>query len=161
MATVRIPEETLHRLEAVARTLGSDVDTLASEALAAYVEDEAAFVDAVHQGKDAVERGEVVPDEELDPAAGYPHDWTDYLRYRFEEGRKAIARGEYFDGPPAELMARMGEPWFSTQRPDGRKGSGLGLAIARQVAALHEGSLRFEPAEPGLRVLFTFRSHSP
>ena len=42
-------------------------------------------------------------------AAEIPHDWTDYLRYRFEEGRKAIERGEYFSGPPAELIARIRE----------------------------------------------------
>jgi two-component system sensor histidine kinase CreC len=64
-------------------------------------------------------------------------------------------------GLPPELMSQLGQPWFSLPRPDGRKGSGLGLAIARQVAALHQGELRFEAAAPGLRVLFTFRSHSP
>ncbi len=64
-------------------------------------------------------------------------------------------------GVPSELLARLGEPWLSTARPDGRKGSGLGLAIARQVAALHQAELHFEAAEPGLRVRFTFRSHSP
>jgi Arc/MetJ-type ribon-helix-helix transcriptional regulator len=53
-------------------------------------------------------------DEEFDAfmveaASEVPHDWTDYLRYRFEEGRKAIARGEYFSGPPAELIARIRE----------------------------------------------------
>lgn len=64
-------------------------------------------------------------------------------------------------GVPPELMAQLGQPWFSTLRPDGRKGSGLGLAIARQAAALHQGTLRFEAAEPGLRAVFTVRSHSP
>ena len=37
-----------------------------------------------------------------------------------------------------------------------RKGSGLGLAIVRQIAGLHRGDLRFEPAEPGLRVRLSF-----
>jgi putative addiction module CopG family antidote len=46
----------------------------------------------------------------LDEASSeVPHDWTDYLRYRFEEGRKAVERGEYFSGPPAELIARIRE----------------------------------------------------
>ncbi len=63
-------------------------------------------------------------------------------------------------GVPAEVFAQLGEPYFSTTRPSGRKGSGLGLAIAKQVAAWHRGSLRFEPAEPGLRVHFTLASHS-
>ncbi len=64
-------------------------------------------------------------------------------------------------GVPAAAFAQLGEQFFSTTRPDGRKGSGLGLAIARQVAALHGGALRFEPAAPGLRVHFTWPSHSP
>jgi two-component system sensor histidine kinase CreC len=47
-------------------------------------------------------------------------------------------------------MPRLGERFFSTG--EGR-GSGLGLAIVRQVAWLHGGTLRFEAAQPGLRVL--------
>jgi two-component system sensor histidine kinase CreC len=64
-------------------------------------------------------------------------------------------------GVPPEVFGQLGEPYFSTTRPDGRKGSGLGLAIAKQVAAWHRGSLRFEAAQPGLRVHFTLASHSP
>jgi two-component system sensor histidine kinase CreC len=64
-------------------------------------------------------------------------------------------------GVPPEQLARLGEPWFSTARPDGSKGSGLGLAIATQAAALLHGELAFDDAAPGLRVRFTFRSHSP
>jgi Arc/MetJ-type ribon-helix-helix transcriptional regulator len=36
-----------------------------------------------------------------------PEDWTDYLRYRFEQGRAAIARGEFSQDSPAVLMARV------------------------------------------------------
>lgn len=64
-------------------------------------------------------------------------------------------------GVPPAAQERLGEQFFSTTRPDGRKGSGLGLALARQVAALHQGGLVFEPAEPGLRVRLTLPSHSP
>jgi signal transduction histidine kinase len=35
---------------------------------------------------------------------------------------------------------------------DGRKGSGLGLAIVHRVMALHGGSWRAEPAQPGLQL---------
>jgi predicted transcriptional regulator len=66
MATVRISEETLERLEAEARATGRDVNTLASEAIDACVEDEAAFIAAVNAGKAAVLRGEVISDEELE-----------------------------------------------------------------------------------------------
>jgi two-component system, OmpR family, sensor histidine kinase CreC len=47
-------------------------------------------------------------------------------------------------------LARAGERFFSTVRPDGgAKGSGLGLAIAQQVALLHGGALRVRNAPVG------------
>ena len=50
-------------------------------------------------------------------------------------------------------LPQLGQRFFSLPRPrDGRRGSGLGLAIVRQAAALHGGSVTFEPAAPGLRV---------
>jgi hypothetical protein len=33
-----------------------------------------------------------------------PHDWRDYLRYRFEEGRKSFDRGEGLEVTPDALM---------------------------------------------------------
>jgi two-component system sensor histidine kinase CreC len=51
-------------------------------------------------------------------------------------------------------LPQLGQRFFSLPRPrDGRRGSGLGLAIVRQAAALHGGSVAFEPAAPGLRVV--------
>jgi len=35
-----------------------------------------------------------VDDSAHDDAGPTPHDWVDYMRYRFETGRAAIARGE-------------------------------------------------------------------
>ncbi len=50
-------------------------------------------------------------------------------------------------------LPQLGQRFFSLPRPrDGRRGSGLGLAIVRQAAALHGGTVAFEPAAPGLRV---------
>jgi two-component system sensor histidine kinase CreC len=50
-------------------------------------------------------------------------------------------------------LPQLGQRFFSLPRPrDGRRGSGLGLAIVRQAAALHGGTVGFEPANPGLRV---------
>ena len=50
-------------------------------------------------------------------------------------------------------LPQLGQRFFSLPRPrDGRRGSGLGLAIVRQAAALHGGTVAFEPAQPGLRV---------
>jgi hypothetical protein len=37
-------------------------------------------------------------------ASDPPHDWADYMRYRFEEGRKAFARGEAVPTEPDALM---------------------------------------------------------
>lgn len=57
-------------------------------------------------------------------------------------------------GVPDYALPQLGQRFFSTAEPaSGRKGSGLGLAIVRQVVALHGGQLRFEPAQPGLRVV--------
>ncbi|HEY4082208.1 MAG TPA: two-component system sensor histidine kinase CreC [Burkholderiaceae bacterium] len=70
---------------------------------------------------------------------------------------------DFGPGVPAEAWPQLGERFFSTARPGSLiKGSGLGLAIVRRVAALHGGTLNFEPAEPGLRVLLrlTFSSSS-
>jgi two-component system sensor histidine kinase CreC len=51
-------------------------------------------------------------------------------------------------------LPQLGQRFFSLPRPrDGRRGSGLGLAIVRQAAALHGGTVAFEPASPGLRVI--------
>ena len=45
-------------------------------------------------------------------------------------------------GVPDYALAKLGERFFSTVRPDGvSKGSGLGLAIARQIMALHGGRM--------------------
>jgi two-component system sensor histidine kinase CreC len=55
-------------------------------------------------------------------------------------------------GVPGYALPQLGQRFFSTPRPDGTKGSGLGLAIVRQVMLLHGGTLRIEPAQPGLRV---------
>ncbi len=54
-------------------------------------------------------------------------------------------------GVPDYALPRLGERFFSTGES---RGSGLGLAIVRQVLWLHGGSVRFEPATPGLRVVF-------
>jgi two-component system sensor histidine kinase HydH len=47
-------------------------------------------------------------------------------------------------GMPAETLARVGTPFFTTRED----GTGLGVALARSVIAQHGGSLRYE-SEPG------------
>ena len=70
------------------------------------------------------------------------------------EGQALLSLRDHGPGVPAAAWSRLSQRFFSTTRPGSlSKGSGLGLAIVRQVADLHGGSLGFEPAEPGLRVL--------
>jgi two-component system sensor histidine kinase CreC len=71
------------------------------------------------------------------------------------QGREAVfTLRDAGPGVPDFALPQLGERFFSLPRPrDGRRGSGLGLAIVRQAAALHGGSVAFEPAAPGLRVV--------
>jgi len=60
-------------------------------------------------------------------------------------------------GVPNYALARLGERFFSTARPNGeRSGSGLGLAIVRRVMALHGGHMQVRNTQPGLRVELDF-----
>lgn len=62
-------------------------------------------------------------------------------------------------GPGVDLnvLARIGEKFLSTTRPNGApKSSGLGLAIVTQVVALHGGSFMLENTGHGARAVFRF-----
>lgn len=65
------------------------------------------------------------------------------------------------DGPgaPPEALATLGER-FLRLRPE-LPGHGLGLASVRAVMQLHGGSMRLEPARPGLRVALRLPQHTP
>jgi two-component system, OmpR family, sensor histidine kinase CreC len=64
---------------------------------------------------------------------------------------------DHAGGVPDYALARLGERFFTTPRPNGeRSGSGLGLAIVRQIMALHGGSVQFGNAQGGLRVQLIF-----
>jgi signal transduction histidine kinase len=55
-------------------------------------------------------------------------------------------------GMPAEVLARLGEPFFSTRE----RGTGLGVGICRRIVAEHEGDLVFESrVGEGTRVTVT------
>jgi nitrogen fixation/metabolism regulation signal transduction histidine kinase len=51
-------------------------------------------------------------------------------------------------GVPAEILARIFDPYFSTKS----FGTGLGLAIARKAVEEHGGSVRAENLNPGFRI---------
>jgi two-component system, OmpR family, sensor histidine kinase CreC len=82
------------------------------------------------------------------------------VHWQQRDGQVRLSLRDHGPGVPPAALPRLGEQFFSTPRPDGRKGSGLGLAIALQVAALHGGTLQFEHAQPGLCVHFTLPSHN-
>lgn len=73
--------------------------------------------------------------------------------------RLRVSVRDHGPGVPLALRAHLGERFYSTARPDGRRGSGLGLAIARQVALRHGGQLVFEDAGPGLRATLALPLH--
>ncbi|MEQ1832758.1 MAG: ATP-binding protein [Candidatus Eisenbacteria bacterium] len=72
------------------------------------------------------------------------------------------ATGEPFlevedDGPgiPAEHLARVTEPYFTTRGPSG--GTGLGLFVTSGIVDAHGGRLEFAPVQPhGVRVRLVF-----
>jgi two-component system, OmpR family, sensor histidine kinase CreC len=70
----------------------------------------------------------------------------------------SIVVQDYAGGVPDYALARLGERFFTTPRPNGvRSGSGLGLAIVRQIMALHGGELRLVNAQGGLRAELVFK----
>lgn len=70
------------------------------------------------------------------------------------EGQVLLSMRDHGPGVPPAAWDQLGQRFFSTARPGSLiKGSGLGLAIVRQIALLHGGTLAFERAEPGLRVV--------
>lgn len=75
-----------------------------------------------------------------------------------EAQQDVVTVRDFGPGVPDYALARLGERFFSTARPDGQsKGSGLGLAIVRQIMVLHGGTMVTSHAEPGLRVVLTFQ----
>ncbi|NYT36761.1 HAMP domain-containing protein [Allopusillimonas soli] len=59
------------------------------------------------------------------------------------------------DGPgvPPEHRSRLGTRFYRLD--SAARGFGLGLASVKAIVSLHEGSVRFEDAQPGLRVVIT------
>ncbi|GAB2480468.1 two-component system sensor histidine kinase CreC [Comamonas humi] len=72
-------------------------------------------------------------------------------------GPNHVAVQDTGPGVPEALLARLGERFFTTPRPDGeRSGTGLGLSIVRRIMQLHGGSMRVANGQPGLRVELEF-----
>ena len=70
---------------------------------------------------------------------------------------RCIAVHDSGPGVPETILSRLGERFFTTPRPDGkRSGTGLGLSIVRRIMQLHGGSMDIVNSHPGLRVTLHF-----
>ena len=59
-------------------------------------------------------------------------------------------------GAPVELRGRLTERFFRAPAAEGVPGAGLGLSLVAAVATFHEAPIRFDSAEPGMRVEWSF-----
>lgn len=66
-----------------------------------------------------------------------PREGAIVLRALREEGRAVIEVSDTGSGIPADLLARVAEPFFTTKT----KGMGLGLSISRQLTELNGGRM--------------------
>jgi predicted transcriptional regulator len=98
---LQLPPELERRIVHLAAEMHREPQAVLTELLGAALDEDSAFP---HDDRD---QGEGSDDEEAGTQAPLPHDWNDYLRYRFEQGRAAMARGDHSETPPAELMARV------------------------------------------------------
>lgn len=63
--TLHLPAELQAQLEAIGRETGRTPETLALDAVAAFAEDQAAFIASIKAGAAQLERGESVPHAQL------------------------------------------------------------------------------------------------
>lgn len=75
-------------------------------------------------------------------------------------GNAEVAVRDYGPGVPEYALERIFQPFFRVQSDRDRQsgGVGLGLAIAHRAVELHQGTIRAENADPGLRVRIHLRA---
>ena len=81
-----------------------------------------------------------------------PHGGRIGVRTGHDEQAAVIAVSDDGPGIAAEVVARLGEPFFTTKP----RGTGLGLSIAREVAREHGGELVWT-SQPGAGAEFSLR----
>ena len=77
------------------------------------------------------------------------------VRSTMRDGTIAIAVEDTGCGIAAELLPHLFEPFRQGQEPHAEGGLGLGLAVAKQLVALHGGSLTAQSAGAGRGATFT------
>jgi predicted transcriptional regulator len=110
MPPLQLPPELERRITALAAQTHREPQSVLTDLVEAGLDEDEALRLEVRAGLDELDRGEGIDHDEAEQGAQappLPHDWNDYLRYRFEQGRAAIARGEYSEASPAELIARV------------------------------------------------------
>ncbi len=77
------------------------------------------------------------------------------VRLRDEGSAAVIIVEDNGPGIPAGELSTALRPFGRLSRDAATDGKGLGLALVAACAKLHRGNLQLEPANPGLRVVFT------
>jgi C4-dicarboxylate-specific signal transduction histidine kinase len=77
-----------------------------------------------------------------------PNRWI-RISMRQEGSELELAVEDSGHGLKAEVLARIGQPFFTT-KPFG-KGTGLGISISRKIMAAHGGSIEVDPRHPNTR----------
>ena len=86
-----------------------------------------------------------------------PTGGTIRVRIAHEGGGVRLIVSDTGPGVPEEAMERLGERFFRGAAASGAPGVGLGLSLVRAIVRLHDASIAFRDAEPGLEVGITFR----
>ncbi|MFH0778398.1 MAG: ATP-binding protein, partial [Candidatus Eisenbacteria bacterium] len=165
--SVRVVENELNHLQRLVKEFSSFARmpglSLASGSIEQLVRDVARLYTQVEV---SVEAGQGVPESRFDPdqmrrvfvnlfdnsLSMFPevHKGRIQIRIRSDGDSVAIDFADNGPGIPAENMAKVFEPYFSTRKG----GGGLGLAIVKNIILLHEGTIEACTHETG-GALFT------
>ena len=74
---------------------------------------------------------------------------SDMAKAASKKGLKLLGISDHGPGIPADVKAKLFEPFFSTKA----EGMGIGLNICRSIAEMHQGRLRVED-NPGGGTIF-------
>lgn len=103
----------------------------------------------LHRGK----FGQVIINLVRNAAQASPPGGEITVSLREHAGQVVIVVADRGAGMSADVLARLGEPFFSTR---GERGTGLGLGICRRIVAEHGGHIDFESSPgQGTRVTVT------